>query len=146
MARLRGLVKQIKVHTADNESIGAALGIEGQEQTGPDLSTLAPVPKLELSGGGVMIRWGWQRYSQFLDTCELQVDRGAGAGWQVLAFDTTPNYLDTQPPPHARRQMEIPRHLPHRRPARRPVEQRSEPPRRRLTPSRHSPSALTPHE
>jgi len=57
------------------------------------------VLKLELSGGGVMIRWGWQRYSQFLDTCELQVDRGAGAGWQVLAFDTTPNYLDTQPLP-----------------------------------------------
>ena len=34
-----------------------------------------------------------------LDMAELQVDRGTGQGFVMLAFDTTPGYLDTLPFP-----------------------------------------------
>ena len=37
--------------------------------------------------------------SAFLDQCEIQVDRGDGKGWVLLAIDTTPNYTDTTPMP-----------------------------------------------
>jgi hypothetical protein len=40
--RFRALVKQIKGNPAYNEAIGAALGIEGSQQTGPDLTTIQP--------------------------------------------------------------------------------------------------------
>jgi hypothetical protein len=95
-ARFRALVKQIKANADYNESIGAALGIEGSEQVGPDYATLAPVLNLSISGDQVSIDWGWQGYSQFLDQCELQVDRGDGKGFVLLAIDTTPGYTDTQ--------------------------------------------------
>lgn len=99
--RFRNLVKQIKANTDYNESIGAALGIEGSEQVGPDYATLAPALSLSLSGDRVEIAWGWQGFSAFLDQCELQVDRGDGKGMVLLAIDTTPNYTDTQPFPNA---------------------------------------------
>ncbi len=100
-SRFRALVKQIKANTDYNESIGAALGIEGSEQLGPDYATLTPVLDLSINGGRVDIGWGWQGYSAFLDQCELQVDRGDGKGFVLLAIDTTPGYTDTQPFPSA---------------------------------------------
>ncbi len=99
--RFRNLVKQIKANTDYNPSIGAALGIEGSEQVGPDYATLAPALSLSISGDQVNVAWGWQGYSAFLDQCELQVDRGDGKGFVMLAIDTTPNYTDTAPFPSA---------------------------------------------
>jgi hypothetical protein len=70
---------------------------EGAQQTAPDLTAIQPSLKLELSGSQVNVRWGWQGQSAYLDMIELQVDRGAG--FALLAYDTTPNYTDTTPLP-----------------------------------------------
>jgi hypothetical protein len=91
--RFRDLVRLIKAHPAYNTGIGEALGIQGSEQSAPDLTVFKPSLTLELSGGQVFIRWSWQGKSQFLDMLELQVDRGSG--YTLLSYDTTPNYLDT---------------------------------------------------
>ena len=42
------------------------------------------------------IRWGWGGNAAYLDSCEIQVDRGDGHGFALLTIDTTPNYTDTQ--------------------------------------------------
>src|SRR4051812_19522269 len=55
--RFRALVKQIKGNPAYNEGIGAALGIEGSQQTGPDYATLAPDIKASISGTHVFVDW-----------------------------------------------------------------------------------------
>jgi hypothetical protein len=97
--RFRALVRQIKAHPSYNEAIGSALGIEGTASTAPDLTTLKPKISLELTGGQVLVRWSWQGQSAFLDMAEICVDRGDGRGFTPLAFDTTPDYLDTTPLP-----------------------------------------------
>lgn len=97
--RFRALVQQIKTHANYSVATGEVLGIEGAELTGPDFATFKPVLKLEASGGSVLVRWGWQGFADFLDMIELQVDRGTGAGFVPLAYDTTPNYLDTASAP-----------------------------------------------
>jgi hypothetical protein len=97
--RFRALVKQIKGSPAYNEAIGAALGIVGQEQTGPDFATIQPNINAVIQGTNVFVDWNWGGFSAFLDICELQVDRGDGKGFVALAFDTTPGYVDTQPFP-----------------------------------------------
>lgn len=97
--RFRALAKQIKANANYNVAIGDALGIEGSVQSGPDLSTIQPQFDVIVRGGQVFLDWDWQGYSQFLDTCELQVDRGAGQGFILLAEDTTPGYTDTAPFP-----------------------------------------------
>ena len=82
-------MKQIKGHPAYNASIGAALGIEGSEQTGPDFATLAPNIDATITGTQVNVAWDWSGFSAFLDMCEIQVDRtGAGTGSPPPAFDT----------------------------------------------------------
>ncbi len=55
--RFRNLVKQIKPHTNYNEAIGEALGIEGPQQTGPDLTTVQPDIKATINGNRVEIGW-----------------------------------------------------------------------------------------
>ena len=97
--RFRALVKQIKAHANYNAAIGEALGIEGAVQGAPDLTTLQAILILTLTGNAVLVGWGWQGFAAFLDMLELQVDRGDGKGWVMLAFDTTPNYTDTAPLP-----------------------------------------------
>ena len=94
-ARFRALVKQLKAHPAYNAGIGEALGIEGTVHTGPDFSVLKPKISLEISGGQVLIRWGWQGFSAYLDMVEILVDRNDGKGFVTLCQDTTPDYLDT---------------------------------------------------
>jgi hypothetical protein len=94
--RFRALVKQIKAHANYNPGIGEALGIEGAEITGPDLATLKAVLKPVTSAGGVMVKWGWQGNAQFLDALRIEVDRGDGQGFRLLAIDTTPDYNDTE--------------------------------------------------
>ncbi|HEY5041366.1 MAG TPA: hypothetical protein VIK53_05130 [Verrucomicrobiae bacterium] len=100
-ARFRALVQIIKTSASYNETIGQALGIEGAQQTGPDLTTIQPVIDAVISGNHVNVKWGWGGNSAYLDICEIQVDRGDGKGFVLLAFDTTPGYTDTQPFPAA---------------------------------------------
>ena len=97
--RFRALVKQIKAHANYNPAIGEALGIEGAVHGAPDLTTLQAVITALLTGNAVLIGWGWQGFGAFLDMLEIQVDRGDGKGWVMLAFDTTPDYTDTHPLP-----------------------------------------------
>jgi len=97
--RFRALAKQIKGHTGYNEAIGAALGIEGSSQVGPDLTTVQPDIEVVTTGGQVAVKWGWGGNGAFLDMCELQVDRADGKGFVMLCFDTTPNYTDSTPFP-----------------------------------------------
>ena len=99
--RFRALVKQIKGSPAYNEAIGSALGIVGQEQTGPDFATVQPNINAVIQGTNVFVDWNWGGFSAFLDICEMEVDRSDGKGFVLLAFDTTPGYTDTQPFPAA---------------------------------------------
>ena len=95
-ARFRALVQLIKANPNYNDAIGQALGIEGSQQTGPDLTTIQPIIDAVISGNHVNVKWGWGGNSAYLDICELQVDRNDGKGFVLLAFDTTPGYTDTQ--------------------------------------------------
>jgi hypothetical protein len=98
-ARFRALIQQIKAHPNYNEAIGDALGIEGTQQTGPDLNTLQPAIDASINGNRVEVDWGWQGNAAYLDMCEIQVDRGDGKGFVFLTYDGTPGYVDTQPFP-----------------------------------------------
>jgi len=68
-----------------------------------------PVPRLQfhqaidekINGYLVFVEWGWGGYGAFLDLCEIQVDRGDGKGFGLLAFESTPGYTDTTPFPAA---------------------------------------------
>ncbi|MBI5383513.1 MAG: hypothetical protein HZA90_02370 [Verrucomicrobia bacterium] len=100
-ARFRALVRQIKASPNYNGAIGTALGIEAARQSAPDLTTLRPEIDVTLNGNQVLVGWGWQGNSAYLDMCEIQVDRGDGKGFGLLAFDSTPNYVDTAPFPAA---------------------------------------------
>ena len=97
--RFRALVQLIKANPGYNETIGLALGIEGAQQTGPDLTAIQPAITAVISGNQVNVKWGWGGNSAYLDLCEIQVDRGDGKGFVLLAYDTTPGYTDTQPFP-----------------------------------------------
>ena len=98
-ARFRALVQKIKASPNYNASIGEALDIEGAEQTPPDLTAVQPMLTLAISGNQVQVGWGWQGWQAYLDQIEIQVDRGDGKGYVLLAFDTTPGYTDTTPLP-----------------------------------------------
>jgi hypothetical protein len=100
-ARFRALVQLIKANPNYNEAIGQALGIEGAQQTGPDLTTVQPIIDAVISGNHVNVKWGWGGNGAYLDICEIQVDRGDGKGFVLLTIDTTPGYTDTQPFPAA---------------------------------------------
>ncbi|MEP6810639.1 MAG: hypothetical protein ABI992_10380, partial [Chthoniobacterales bacterium] len=97
--RFRALCQQIKASPEVNESILEALGIIGPEQTGPDYATLKPAITATINGTAVDVGWNWGGYRQFLSMCELQIDRDDGAGWVLLAMDTTPGNTDTHPFP-----------------------------------------------
>jgi hypothetical protein len=99
LTRLFNQVARIKLSPAYTDAIGQSLNIVGAQQTGPDLTTVQPVLTATLSGGSVQIGWGWGGNSASLDMLELQVDRGDGSGYALLAFDTTPNYTDSAPFP-----------------------------------------------
>ena len=94
-ARFRALVQLIKANPNYNESIGQALNIEGAQQTAPDLTAVQPQIDVVINGNQVLVKWSWGGNSAYLDMCELQVDRGDGKGFGLLAYDTTPNYTDT---------------------------------------------------
>jgi hypothetical protein len=99
--RFRALVKQIKASPNYNETIGQALGVEGAQQTGPDLATLQPNISAIINGTQVDVGWDWSGFSADLDMIELVADRSDSKGEVLLAYDTTPNYTDTTPFPAA---------------------------------------------
>ena len=99
VTRFRALVKRVKAAKNYSPAIGQALGIEGSVQGAPDLTTIQAILTLTLMGNAVLVGWGWQGFSAFLDMLEIQVDRGDGKGWVFLTYDTTPNYTDTFPLP-----------------------------------------------
>ncbi|MEO6753682.1 MAG: hypothetical protein ABIP85_18035 [Chthoniobacteraceae bacterium] len=98
-ARFRALMRLVKASPAYNASIGAGLGIEAVDHAAPDFVTLKPALKLSLGGNAVFIGWDWGGYSTFLDMIELQADRGDGAGFGLLVFDSTPGFTDPTPFP-----------------------------------------------
>ena len=93
--RFRALVRQIKASANYNAAIGEALGIEGAVQKAPPAGTMQPVIDVMIDGNHVTVKWGWQGNAAFLDMCEIQVDRTDGHGFVLLAYDTTPGYVDT---------------------------------------------------
>ena len=97
--RLFALVQQIKESGKCTDAIGKNLGIIGSEQSGPDLTVVQPVLGAAVLGNQVVVKWGWGGNGAYLESCEIQVDRGDGKGYGLLTVDTTPNYTDTQPFP-----------------------------------------------
>ena len=91
------LVNAIKAHKNYTTAIGDILGIEGSQETPPDLNTIQPIISATATATVVKILWGWLRFRAFLAMCEIQVNRGSG--WTALVYDTTPNYEDTHPFP-----------------------------------------------
>ncbi len=102
LTRIFAAVQDIKNGHKLTDAIAAELGILGGTANGPDLTTVLPVISAKISGSGVDVKWSWQGNSAWLDSCELQVDRGDGKGFVLLTIDTTPNYTDTQPLPAAK--------------------------------------------
>ena len=94
--RIFALVQLIKDGGKCTDAIATDLGLIGSAQSAPDLTAVQPVIAAAVSGSQVNIKWGWGGNAAWLDMCELQVDRGDGKGFVLLAFDTTPNYTDTQ--------------------------------------------------
>jgi hypothetical protein len=87
------------VRPAASAAVQEDLRIVGTQQTGPDFDTFAPKLTAEATTTGVKIGWGWQGFSEFLDQCEIEVDRSDTQGWTLLTYDTTPGYKDTTPLP-----------------------------------------------
>ena len=99
--RFRALVRQIRASAIYNPSIGAALGLEDPGQTGPNYAMLAPAIDAVIGDMNVRVAWNWSGYAPYLDQCELQVDRGDGKGFVVLAVGRILGYVDTEPFPTA---------------------------------------------
>jgi hypothetical protein len=99
LTRIFALVQLIKDSGKCTDTIATNLGIIGSVQTGPDLTTVQPTIDAAVSGSHVDVAWGWGGHVAYLDSCEIQVDRGDGKGYGLLTIDTTPGYTDTQPFP-----------------------------------------------
>lgn len=89
--RIRLMVQRIKGSTGYTEAIGADLKIIGAEQI-IDPLTMKPVLKLEKSLSGINIVWK----KADADAIRIEVDRD-GQGFQFLAIDSEPDYMDTFP-------------------------------------------------
>ncbi len=97
--RIFALVQAIKDGGKASATISTNLGIVGGVQSAPDLTTIQPVIDASVSGSQTNVKWGWGGNGDYLDSCEIQVDRGDGKGFVLLTIDTTPGYTDTQPFP-----------------------------------------------
>jgi len=101
LTRIFAAVQQIKAGGKSNDAINAELRIVGSAQAAPDFTLLQPVITVLVLNGHVQVKWGWQGFATYLDSCEIWVDRGDGKGFVFLTIDTTPNYTDTQSLPVA---------------------------------------------
>ncbi len=100
--RIFALVQQIKDSGKCTDDIAASLQIVGSEQMHPDSTKLQPVFTVVIDGNQSVVKWTWGGNGDYLDSCEIQVDRGDGKGYVFLTIDTTPGYTDTQPFPAAK--------------------------------------------
>lgn len=92
--RIFATVQVIKEAEGYNASIAEDLRVLGAAATGPDFDTIQPTLKASVTAAGVRLLWGWEGYSDWLDACEIEVDRGDTQGWRNLIFDTDPNFTD----------------------------------------------------
>lgn len=97
LTRIFELVVKLKVNTACTPAMCEDMRIVGATETPPDFTTFRPELALRVLAAGVFIAWTWLGKGKWLDSLEIQVDRGTG--WQILTFDTTPDYTDTHPFP-----------------------------------------------
>jgi hypothetical protein len=91
--RVASLVQTIKNHPNYNESIGDDLQIIGEEQD-VNPNDWKPILKVEYIAGSPNIKWT----KGDSDSIKIKVNRGSG--YEFLAIDTKPDYLDkhTLPP------------------------------------------------
>ena len=99
--RFRRLVKRLKANGQFTDAMAQALGVQGADQSSPDLTSIQPDIDVVIVGDQVQVDWGWGGYANYLDMCLIQVDRGDGKGFNDLCYDTTPGYTDTQDFPAA---------------------------------------------
>ena len=98
LARIFALVQDIK--KVASETIMIDLDIIGTESPPPpDPGSFQPVIKVKRVGAHVLIEWGWEGLFGQVKMLQIQVDRGQG--WTDLAYDSTPDNIDTHPHPEA---------------------------------------------
>ena len=94
--RAVSIAKIIKSKTNNTLADNKDLGIEGPD-IAADLDLMKPELKLVLvAGGRPEVKWK----KKGMDGIEIYVDRGKGQ-FELLAFDTHPDYMDTAPLPAA---------------------------------------------
>ncbi len=93
--RLGKLVTTVKSAPGYTEAIGQDLGIIAPEVSKPNPDALKPLLKVSRVALGVLIKWSKQGNRRL--NLHLEVDRD-GTGWQFLALDTEPDYIDTFAP------------------------------------------------
>lgn len=97
LRRLFDVIQEWKQINACTDTLCQDLRIIGSEESAPDLATVQPALTARRSGSQVEIGWNWQGLSRWLESCEIQVDRGAG--WELLLMDTKPNCTDVHAQP-----------------------------------------------
>lgn len=93
--RIGMLVQRLKNHPNYTDTIGRDLGVIATGTT-EDPASAKPVLTLSIADGG-HVNVGWVKGG--MDGLRIEADRGQG--WQFLALDTVPDYLDTAPLPPA---------------------------------------------
>lgn len=94
--RIGKLVQSIKGSKNYDVPMGKDLGIIGAE-TAKSLTEVKPVLAYQMKAGQPNIKWK----KNGMQGIHLYVDRGEGKGYQFLATDTHPDYLDNYPLPAA---------------------------------------------
>jgi hypothetical protein len=93
-ARFRAMAQRIKAHPAYTTGIGESLGIEAEQSTFDPL-TAKPELKVRMTGGQPEVVWKKNKMSAI----EIHACIAPATTYSLLAIDTTPNYIDTTPPP-----------------------------------------------
>jgi hypothetical protein len=82
---------RIKKHNDYVMSDGQDMDLEGANAPTPDLINSQPLISIVLMAGQPLIKWTKAGFNGLY----IMVDRGTGAGFQFLALDSEPDYLDT---------------------------------------------------
>jgi hypothetical protein len=91
--RAIALAQRIKKQASYTTAIGDELGIIGDEET-IDVSTMKPILVIDKIANKPNLKWK----KQSMQGIKIYVDR-TGNGYEFLAIDTQPNYLDNSPLP-----------------------------------------------
>ena len=92
--RATSIGNRIKSHKDYSTTDGEALGLEGTEQSLPDIVNSKPELKTQVIGGVPRIIW----HKNHMKAIELLARRNGGT-WDFMALDTHPDYDDTHPLP-----------------------------------------------